>query len=78
MKKRFYLEEVFNPLWVVAVALSTYSLHFFDLTRLTSSLDVFEVNVGFLAEIHDRAKEVKQTLKEKRNIFKSGRKILVI
>ncbi len=58
----FYLEEVFNPLRVVAVALSTDSLHFFDLTRFTGSLDVLEVNVRLLAEIHNRPKEVKQAL----------------
>ncbi len=59
----FYLEEVFNPLRVVAVALSTDSLHFFDLARLTGSLDVLKVNVRLLAEIHNRPKEVKQALK---------------
>lgn len=56
----FYLEEVFNPVRVVAVALSTDSLHFFDLTCFTGSLDVLEVNIGLLAEIHNRPKEVKQ------------------
>lgn len=58
--KLFYLEEIFNPLWVITVALPTDSLHFFDLTSFTSSLDVFKVNVGLLAEIHNRPKEVKQ------------------
>lgn len=56
----FYLEEVFNPLWVIAVALSTDSLHFFDLSCFTGSLDVLKVYIGLLAEIHNRPKEVKQ------------------
>lgn len=60
----FYLQEVFNPLWVIAVALSTDSLHFFDLTCFTGSLDVLKVNVGLLAEIHNRPKEVKQAFVE--------------
>lgn len=58
--KLFYLKEVFNPLWVVTVALPADSLHFFDLTSFTSSLNVFKVNVGLLTEIHNRPKEVKQ------------------
>lgn len=62
MRDLFYLEEVFNPLWVVAVALSTDSLHFFDLACFAGSLDVLKVNVRLLAEIHNRPKEVKQTL----------------
>lgn len=57
--KLFYLEEIFNPVWVIAVALSADSFHFFDLTSFTSSLDVFKVNVGLLAEIHNRPEEVK-------------------
>lgn len=57
----FYLEEVFDSLWVVAVALSTDSLHFLDLTCLAGSLDVLKVNIGLLTEIHNRSKEVKQT-----------------
>lgn len=48
-----YLEEVFNPVWVITVALSTDSLHFFDLTCFTGSLDVLEVNIRLLAEIHN-------------------------
>lgn len=58
----FYLEEVFNPFRVVAVALSTDSLHFFDLARFTGSLDVLKMNIRLLAEIHDGPKEVKQAL----------------
>lgn len=57
-----YLQKVFNPVWVVTVAFSTDSLHFFDLAGLTGSLDVFKVNIGLLAEIHNRPKEVKQAL----------------
>lgn len=54
------LEEVLNPLGVVAVALSADSLHLFDLTRFTGCLDVLEVDIGLLAEIHNRPQEVKQ------------------
>lgn len=56
----FHLEEVFNPLWVIAVALSTYSLHFLDLTCFAGGLDVLKVNIRLLTEIHNRSKEVKQ------------------
>lgn len=58
----FHLEEVFHPLRVIAVALSTDSLHFFDLARFTGSLDVLKVNIRLLAEIHNRPEEVKQAL----------------
>ena len=58
----FYLEEVFNPLRVVTVALSTDPFHFFDLACFAGSLDVLKVNVRLLAEIHNRPKEVKQAL----------------
>lgn len=56
-----YLEEVLDALGIVAAALSTDALHFFDLTRLTRRLDVLEVHIGVLTEVHDRAQKVKQT-----------------
>lgn len=55
---RLYLEEVLDALRVVAVALSADPLHLFDLARLAGSLDVFEVDLGVLAEVHNRAQEV--------------------
>lgn len=57
----FHLEEVFNSLWVIAVALSADSLHFLDLACFAGSLDVLKVNIRLLTEIHNRSKEVKQT-----------------
>lgn len=57
-----YLEEVFDSLWIVAVALPTDPLHLFNLARLTSSLDVLKMYVLFLAEVYDRPQEVKQAL----------------
>ena len=60
-----YLEEVFDLLRLVAVALSADSLHLFDLACLTSCLDVFKVNISFLAKVHDRPQEVKQALDRK-------------
>lgn len=56
-----YLKEVLDTLWVVAVALSTDPFNLFDLARLAGSLNVFEMNVGILAEVHNGAQEVKQT-----------------
>lgn len=56
-----YLEEVLHTLRIVTVALSTDSLHFFDLTSFTGSLDVFEVNLWILTEVHNGAQEVEQT-----------------
>lgn len=53
LKAIVYLEEVFNPLGVITVALSADSLHFLDLAGLTSGLDVLKVNIRLLAEIHN-------------------------
>lgn len=64
-KSDFYLEKVFNPFWIVAAALSAYSLHFLNLACLTGGLNVLEVNFRILAEIHNWAQEVKQSLKTK-------------
>lgn len=59
-----HLEEVFNSVWVIAVALSADSLHFLDLACFAGSLDVLKVNIRLLTEIHNRSKEVKQTFEE--------------
>lgn len=72
----FYLQEVLNPLWVIAVALSADSLHFFDLTCFTGSLDVLKVNIGLLAKIHNRSKEVKQAFVEKAE--EDGTKVSIV
>lgn len=59
-------------LWVVAVTLSTDSLHLFDLTCLTGSLNVFEVNFRVLAEVHNRAQKVEQTWETHNNLYLDG------
>ncbi len=46
---------------VIAVAFPTDPLHLFDLARLACGLDVFEMHIWVLAEVHNRAKEVEQT-----------------
>lgn len=55
------LEEVLDPLRVVAVALTTDPLHLLDLACLAGSLDILEVNLWVLAKVHDRSQEVEQT-----------------
>ena len=55
-----YLEEVFDPFWIIAVALSADPLNLFDLAGLTSSLDVLKMNILFLAEVYNRPQKVKQ------------------
>ena len=55
-----YLEEVLDALGVVAVALATDPLHLLDLARLSGRLDVLEVDLWVLAEVHDGAQEVEQ------------------
>lgn len=59
------LEEVLHTLRVVAVTLSADSFHLFDLARLAGSLDIFEVNLWILAEVHNGTQKVKQTWKTK-------------
>ena len=54
------LEESLDFLGVVAVALSADSLHFFDLARLAGSLDVLEMHICVLAEVHYGSEEVEQ------------------
>ena len=65
------LQEILDSIWVVAVAFAANSLHFLHLACLASSLNVFEVNVGLLAEIHYGAQEIKQSYKtsEMKNQF---------
>lgn len=55
------LEEVLHAFGIVAVALSADSLHLFDLARFAGGLDVFEVDLWILAEVHNGPQEVKQT-----------------
>lgn len=52
------LQEVLDTFWVVAVALTANSLHFLDLSRFTSGLDVLEVYVRILTEVNNRSQEV--------------------
>ena len=56
-----YLEEIFDSLWVIAVALTADALHLFDLAGLAGSLDVLEVDLRVLAEVNNGAQEVEQT-----------------
>lgn len=55
------LEEVLDTLGVVAVALTTDALHFLDLSSLAGSLNVLEMHILLLAEVHNGAQEVEQT-----------------
>lgn len=55
------LQEVLHALRVVAVTLPADSLHFFNLACLAGGLDVFEVDLWILAEVHNRTQEVEQT-----------------
>lgn len=52
------LQEVLDTFWVVAVALTTNSLHFLDLSCFTSGLDVLEVYIRILTEVNNRSQEV--------------------
>lgn len=52
------LQEVLDTLWVIAVALTTNSLHFLDLSRFTGSLDVLEMYIWILTEVNNRSQEV--------------------
>ena len=59
------LEEVLHTFRVIAVTLSADPLHLFDLACLAGSLDIFEVNLWILAEVHNGTQEVEQTCKIK-------------
>lgn len=52
------LQEVLDMLWVIAVALTTNSLHFLDLSRFTGSLDVLKMYIWILTEVNNRSQEV--------------------
>ena len=52
-----HLEEVLDPLWVVAVALPADPLHLLDLARLAGGLDVLEVDVLVLTEVDHTTQE---------------------
>ena len=47
------LEEVLDTLRVIAAALTTDPLHLLHLSGLARRLDVLEVHLGVLAEVHD-------------------------
>jgi hypothetical protein len=55
------LEEVLDLLRVVVVALAADTLDLADLARARRRLDVLEVNLGVLADVHDRAEVVVQS-----------------
>lgn len=55
------LEEVLDTLRIITVALATDALHFLDLPSLAGSLDVLEMHILFLAEVHNGTQEVEQT-----------------
>lgn len=55
------LEEVLHTFRVVAVTLSADSLHLFDLACFAGGLDIFEVDLWILAEVHNGTQEVEQT-----------------
>jgi len=56
-----YLEKVLDALRVVAAALAADALHLLHLPGLARRLDVLEVDLGVLAEVHDGTQEVEQT-----------------
>lgn len=55
------LQEVLHTFRVIAVTLPADSLHLFDLACLAGGLDIFEVDLWILAEVHNRTQEVEQT-----------------
>lgn len=55
------LEEVLHTFRVVAVTFSTDPLHLFDLACLAGGLDIFEMHLWILAEVHNRTQEIEQT-----------------
>ena len=56
-----YLKKVLDALRVVAAAFAADAFHFLHLTRLARRLNVLEVHLRILAEVHDRTQEVEQT-----------------
>lgn len=57
-------QEVLHAFRVVAVALAAYALHLFDLARFAGRLDVLEVDLVVLAEVHYGAQEVEEACKK--------------
>lgn len=55
------LQEVFHPLWIIAVTLPTNSLHFLDLSSFTRSLDVLEMHIRILTKVNNGSQKVEQT-----------------
>lgn len=55
------LEEVLHMFRIIAITLSADSLHLFNLACLASGLDIFEVDLWILAEVHNRAQKIEQT-----------------
>ena len=53
-----YLEEVLHTLRIVTVALSADSLHLLDLACFAGCLDILEVDLWILAEVHNGTQEV--------------------
>lgn len=56
-----FLEEVFDFLGVIEVALATDALDLADLSGASGGLDVLEVDFGVLAQVDDRAEVVVET-----------------
>ena len=54
-----YFEEIFDSLWIVAVAFSADTFNFLDLAGLACCLNVLEVNFGVLREVDNGPQEVK-------------------
>jgi len=48
-----YLEKVLDAFWIVAATFTTDAFHFLHLSRLARRLDVLEVHLGILTEVHD-------------------------
>lgn len=58
-----YLKKILHTLSIIAVALSADSLHLFDLSSFTGCLDVLEMDLWILTEVHNGAKEIEKTCK---------------
>ena len=66
-----FLEEVFDLLRVVEVALSTNALNLTNLAGARGGLNVLEVYLGILAQVDNRAEVVIQPLRNVRTVDKS-------
>lgn len=56
-----YLEKILHSFRVIAVTFTADPFHLFNLTRLAGCLDIFEVDIWILAEVHNRTQEIKQS-----------------